>query len=720
MAQSRWRVSPKRAVIVVTLLLIAVALFAIPVLAQPAHAVVVNIGAGEGVTGTVTSTSHSLSFAGVILVSVNGGPTTEAYCIDVLTAIGIGDDLPQVPVTYPQQILWVLNNLYPSPNMLPGALPNVNDEAAAVQSAIWFFSDNFQVTAPNSILTRTQQIINAAMNMTGTIPTAPQVLDLAPASAVNDLPLDNVHVVTGTLFNSLNQTMPGVPMTLTVQGASGSLALSSVTDVNGQAVFTYSNVGLTAGSDIITATVDYSVPTGMQFFTPGRQAIVLAGPPQAASLSAGATKAWRVVNTPTATATPTGVPPTATPTATAALPTATATGTPSNTPTATETPIVTETATPTPTETPVESVTPTSTPTETPVESVTPTATPTTAETATATPTASETPPATVTTTPTATETETPGPVCIVGGRQALYAQTGGGVTIVPLEQHDANGLWYRTWRVIGPPGTTITIQAITYTCEGAVRNPITGFDQCTPDKATTKTTHSFTVTIPGGGETTFTITGTAACCRIDQTDIISVNGVPWGSSFFIRWAESNICPVPGAATATPTATPVAAATPTATPTATGVPRETPTATPTAEPAQCSVGGRQALYAQSGSNVTIKPLEQHDDSGMWVKTWSITGKPGSNISIQVVSYTCQGALRNPISGFDQCTPDKATSSTTHTVNLTIPASGATTFSVSDPAGCCSIMQSDIRSVNGFAWGASFFIRWAESPTCRTP
>ncbi len=174
--------------------------------------------------------------------------------------------------------------------------------------------------------------------------------------------------------------------------------------------------------------------------------------------------------------------------------------------------------------------------------------------------------------------------VCEVGGRKAEYSQYWQGITIRPWEQHDENGFyrWVKTWRVWAQPGWTVEVQVMSYRCVGAQRDPVTGYDQCHPDRATVTTAHTISFTVPVSGVVDFSITDDVDCCEIDQADLRFVQGEPWGSSFFIRWAEAAICPFPP--TPTLTATPEATASATASPTATATPipvADTPTATPT-------------------------------------------------------------------------------------------------------------------------------------------
>ena len=190
---------------------------------------------------------------------------------------------------------------------------------------------------------------------------------------------------------------------------------------------------------------------------------------------------------------------------------------------------------------------------------------------------ASSTDPSLLAATPTATPVDLR--TCSVGGRQADYSQFQSGLTILPLEQHDDAGYnqWVTTWRVTGAPGRTVQAEIITYRCIGLVRTP--EWDHCSAELATISTTQILSVTIPPAGTVDFAARSPVDCCEIDQNDLISINGQGWGSSFFVRWAESPRCPFPGPSR-TPSVTPTrtATATPTATPTSTSTP--TPTATP--------------------------------------------------------------------------------------------------------------------------------------------
>lgn len=174
-----------------------------------------------------------------------------------------------------------------------------------------------------------------------------------------------------------------------------------------------------------------------------------------------------------------------------------------------------------------------------------------------------------------ATATATPVDLreCRVGGRMAEYGQTAQGLTVTPFSQRDVTGynLWETTWQVAGAPGRSVEAVVVTYRCIGLERTP--EWDHCSAELATETLTQTVSLTITASGVADLVTTSPVNCCEIDENDLITVNGVPWGASFLVRWAEADHCPLPG-----PSRTPTVTSTPTATPTATPTPpfRKTP------------------------------------------------------------------------------------------------------------------------------------------------
>lgn len=140
----------------------------------------------------------------------------------------------------------------------------------------------------------------------------------------------------------------------------------------------------------------------------------------------------------------------------------------------------------------------------------------------------------------------------------------------------------------------------------------------------------------------------------------------------------------------------------------------------------CDVGGRLSNWWQYWEGIWIKPIEQHDADGygQWVQTWLITTTtPGWDITIKANTWRCPGWQDAFNNSPDQthCGPEIATYTTTHIVNLTMPISRVTTFSITSTVDCCELDETDIIAVNtNNDWGSSFFLRWARAPICPIP
>lgn len=341
----------------------------------------------------------STVYSGTFDIQIDAGPVTQAYCIDLTHTIGSNDCVPQIaPPTYANgcEVTYILNNFFPN-GAVPGGETSA-EEAAAVQSAIWFYTDDFHVDSPATVVTRAQAIVTAAQNQCGSVPAVPNSLTIAPPTGSQTLdtatPSNDTHTVTITLLDTNNQPIANYAVTITVTGVSTMQTFPVTTDVNGQATITYTNLSHSAGNDSISAAASFTVPVGLEYKDSTHQGIVLAGAPQTGMVTGSASMTWMSLTpTPTRTLTPTPTPTTtatrtATPTVTA---TATVTATITATATATFTPVATATATLTATPTVTRTATPTVTATATVTATGTTTATPTAAA-ATQTPNGTATP----------------------------------------------------------------------------------------------------------------------------------------------------------------------------------------------------------------------------------------------------------------------------------------------------------------------------------------
>jgi len=271
----------------------ALATLAILLAAGPAVAATAtftSLANGTAVSGIRNGNPQSLGYAGTFNIQIdNVPPTREAYCVDIGNPIAPGDTVPQAPVDYPGQVLFILNNAFPQPNTIGTPLPSANEEAAAVQCAIWNYTDNMVCDTPANVGARAAAIVAAANAAPPpSLGIVPQSIAMSPPSATNFLPDDTSHTVSATLLDGNGGQLSG--FTIGVQVISGPATGVSNSGPSPVLSTTYSNA--TAGTDTIRASTGYSVPTGQKFKLAGKQGIVLAGAPTSGTITGTATKSW--------------------------------------------------------------------------------------------------------------------------------------------------------------------------------------------------------------------------------------------------------------------------------------------------------------------------------------------------------------------------------------------------------------------------------------------
>ncbi|MER2138219.1 MAG: thioester domain-containing protein, partial [Arthrobacter sp.] len=174
--------------------------------------VITSLGFGEAVNGAIPPVgatwpidsypttrpagyeTENVDFAGIIETQDAQGTTTaQMYCIDLRTStrIGIGyvnGTWSEANVPNIGYVERILNTYYPSSN-LPAGLNN-NQRAAAVQAAIWFFTDGYVVNPRSPLYSAVAGIVNATIAAgPQTEPPAPDI-SVTPATAeasVNDV-----------------------------------------------------------------------------------------------------------------------------------------------------------------------------------------------------------------------------------------------------------------------------------------------------------------------------------------------------------------------------------------------------------------------------------------------------------------------------------------------------------------------------------------------------
>ena len=254
------------------------------------------------------------SFAGIILATPPGGgpPTLQMYCINILvpTATGYGYNLgtwSEANVNNIGFVARLLNDYFPNTG-LPANGPGISgdaERAAAVQAAIWYFSDNYVIDATDPKFAAVQAIVN-------TVRTQPPL----PAPTPPDLLIDppTLSGDAGSLVGPFTvSTEDAVGATLSVTGAEMFAdAGGTVPVANGTTVPDGTQIWLRSaevGEATLTADAVADVPSGNAYLYSGNvegvrdaQRLILAQTVEVAT-SASATATFAQATTTTSTST---------------------------------------------------------------------------------------------------------------------------------------------------------------------------------------------------------------------------------------------------------------------------------------------------------------------------------------------------------------------------------------------------------------------------------
>ncbi len=237
---------------------------------------VFGIGTGQNVSFQYPIGTTMNVWAGTLDGDLNG-IAAKFYCIDISHWLATWSSSSPNEYTDDgptnQYISYILNNYTP----FVGA-PTAN-EAAAVQIAIWHFSDGVDAsTVTNATVKNRALAIIADANANSNSGSILSTLIFNPAA--QSIPAGQNAVFNLTAYNASFQTMPGV--TVDFGSSSGSLnKTTAVTDATG----TVNNIVLTQGSQnsaTVTATAHHIIPQGTRYIHKTRpndqQKIVLATP----------------------------------------------------------------------------------------------------------------------------------------------------------------------------------------------------------------------------------------------------------------------------------------------------------------------------------------------------------------------------------------------------------------------------------------------------------
>lgn len=254
---------------------------------------------GQGVTGFIADADNSFDpvngypasdpttgftpkdegFAGVIHGRpIEGGATLNLYCIDINTDTwgGIGYALGSWGASNVKNVGYVariLNEYYPHTNepatLANGAAASDNERAAAVQAAIWFFSDRYVLNTSDTLHNTVAAITAKIISEGPLVQPPPPTLTVTPAT------VSGAHRVLGPFTVS---TDAPAGATVTATGAemfadrAGTMPIAPGTTVpSGQTLWLRSSG---PSSAVLEATSEATVPTGNVYLYDGNTADV--------------------------------------------------------------------------------------------------------------------------------------------------------------------------------------------------------------------------------------------------------------------------------------------------------------------------------------------------------------------------------------------------------------------------------------------------------------
>ena len=260
---------------------------------------------GQGVTGFIANSSNPFDpatdpypmcgtscsgftgknegFAGVIHgMPTGGGATLNLYCIDINTdtTVGIGYELgswdaggvsPRVGY-----VARLLNEYYPHTDE-PAALTDLNQRAAAVQAAIWFFSDRYVLSTSDPLRNAVVAIVNKVKAEGPLIQPPPPSLTITPPSVSGPAGSAVGPFTVSTSTGRRRRPRATGEATVTATGgsmfsdAAGTVPIANGATVSsGQRIWMRSSGG--ASSAVLQAKATATVPSGNVYLYDGNKA----------------------------------------------------------------------------------------------------------------------------------------------------------------------------------------------------------------------------------------------------------------------------------------------------------------------------------------------------------------------------------------------------------------------------------------------------------------
>ncbi len=209
-------------------------------------------------------------YAGTFNGKIDCVTPTVVYCVRSGTNLCYPATYAQGPNITSQEVVWILNNYYPTVPGMPSELATDVQRKAAVQLALWHFSDGVDISTGGSdtaVFDAARAIIAAAQ--TATVPPTPTSLIFTPQPSPPCPTPGSAVTITATLFDQNGQPMPNVPISWTIGHVIPGSG-SGTTDANGKFSLSWTEVG----TDVVTLDVAYTIPVGLKWIIPGCQDLI--------------------------------------------------------------------------------------------------------------------------------------------------------------------------------------------------------------------------------------------------------------------------------------------------------------------------------------------------------------------------------------------------------------------------------------------------------------